>query len=138
MIRCTQFLKQRTEVDDFVTQDGECYMIKLRKGHVSIDFLIFDNSTGTADGRALYFVLVSGQSYQSRKDRKFHSVLETSPTLNHCSPYDYYIEKFQIRKGNAFYVYSSPSIPSSDTFTTKVAEKTLIYFHHLGRSIKMT
>ena len=130
-LHCSRYATQ-TSIGSFVdAPEGECTLIKLAQMHPAVDFLIVDKSRGGVSARALYFIQVSNSRYQDRPaDKKFNAVKSSFHGLSDA-PYDFYYRMFHIRNNNAYYVYSSDSIPINKQFSASKIEQTRVYFHSL-------
>jgi len=131
-ITCTEFVFQNGIGSKVDTPSNACYLIKLEQRHFAIDFLIFDKSQGTSSSKVLYFIQVSSVRYSDRdQDKKFSAVKTKTRQLDDKTPLEYYHNQFGVQKRNCFYVFSTPSTPTSKSFSKIEQEQNRIYFHRL-------
>ena len=128
-IQVNNYLLQH-EVSDSLPADAGCHLIKLKEGHVAIDFVIIERLAGKG-AEKLFLVQVSTTKYQKRSGPKLKDVYNPHITLNDKSPLIFYSEKEKIDPSQCYFVYASTDVPTSENFSKEECEKAKVYFFHL-------
>ena len=107
-IQVNNYLLQH-EVSDSLPADAGCHLIKLKEGHVAIDFVIIERLAGKG-AEKLFLVQVSTTKYQKRSGPKLKDVYNPHITLNDKSPLIFYSEKEKIDPSQCYFVQMFPQV----------------------------
>ena len=131
VLKCDNYISQKSPTDDIRTGSSGCHLIKLCERYPAIDFLVVDNRAGKSSHR-LFLIQVSSMKYQDRSaDKKVDAVLKPSDITGGNSPAHFYCEKTGVQKKMCFFVYASPEVPKDDSFSSIPDQANIIYFMKL-------
>ena len=57
LVKCDNYISQKSPTDDIRTGSSGCHLIKLCERHPAIDFLVVDNRAGKSSHRLFYQVV---------------------------------------------------------------------------------
>ena len=120
--QCDECINQ-SHFDELKPSKSWC-LVKLRKEHYAVDFLVIGDPHGTAS-KKLFFVQASVQKYQDRTERKLSSVYDE---IDGGSVLHFYSQKLDIRPNQCFYVYACPEIPEDKRFSRQSMDQNKVYF----------